>query len=248
MRKFWNFYSSEEENILRIDGYIAETSWFEDGVTPKQFAAELEKVKGDLTVWINSGGGDCFAASRIYTMLKEHSGKVTVKIDGIAASAASVIAMSGDEVLMSPTALMMVHNPASLIFGEVQDLEQGIEMLNEVKESIINAYTLKTGLSRAKLSRMMDSETWFSAKKAVELGFADAMMFDEKTETSEDEAEPFMWNSRSMAAAAVNAMRKKLPIKQAERKPEEPQQHDEPPKPEGVPIESRYKRLSLIPH
>jgi len=234
MRKFWNFSSSEEENVLRIDGYIAETSWFEDDVTPKQFAAELGNVKGDLTVWICSGGGDCFAASQIYTMLKDHDGKITVKVDGIAASAASVVCMAGDEVLMSPTSLLMIHNPASLIFGEVQDLEQGIEMLTQVKESIINAYALKTGLSRVKLAHLMDLETWMSAKKAMELGFADAMLFDGTREATEDDALPFMWNGRSMAVAAVNAMRKKLPQKQVAQKPA------------GATIESLDKRLSLI--
>jgi len=234
MRKFWNFHSSEEENVLRIDGYIAETSWFEDDVTPKQFRAELDAVKGDLTVFINSGGGDCFAASQIYTMLKEHEGRVTVKIDGVAFSAASVIAMSGDEVLMSPTSLMMIHNPATVIFGEVQDLEQGIEMLNEVKESIINAYALKTGLPRAKLARLMDAQTNMNAKKAVELGFADAMLYDSQTQPTEDDEPPFMWNRRSEITAVVNAMRKKLPPKQAEVK--------------GTPIESLDKRLSLIQH
>ena len=188
-------------------------------------------------------GGDCFAASQIYTMLKEHSskvGKITVKIDGIAASAASVIAMSGDEVLVSPTALMMIHNPASLIFGEVEDLEQGIEMLSEVKESIVNAYEIKTGLSRTKISHMMDSETWFSAKKAVDLGFADTMMFDKSTEISADEAESATWNSRSMVAATVNAMRKKLPVKQTKT--------TEPEMPEGISAESLYHRLNLILH
>ena len=145
MRKFWNFESADDKNVLRINGYIAETSWFEDDVTPQQFAAELANIKGDLTVWINSGGGDCFAASQIYTMLKEHNGSVTVKIDGIAFSAASVIAMAADKILMSPTSLLMAHNPATMIFGEVSDLEQAIEMLNAVKESIINAYEQKTG-------------------------------------------------------------------------------------------------------
>jgi ATP-dependent Clp protease protease subunit len=255
MRKFWNFTSggeasaSDEGNVLRIDGYIAETSWFEDDVTPKQFAAELENIKGDLIVWINSGGGDCFAASQIYTMLKEHDGKVTVKIDGIAASAASVIAMSGDTVLISPTALLMIHNPASLIFGEVQDLEHGIEMLNEVKESIINAYALKTGLSRAKISHLMDSETWFSANKAVELGFADAMLYEEAAMSAEgDVAASFMWNGRSEVAAVVNAMRKKLPVKQAARQLEKPPDSKEAGKPAGTEVESLYKRLSLISH
>ena len=227
MRKFWNFSEDEsQENILRIDGYIAEESWFQDDVTPKQFRAELAAIKGDLTVYINSGGGDCFAASEIYTALKEHDGKITVKIDGVAASAASVIAMSGDEVLMSPTSLMMIHNPSSLIFGEVEDLEQGIDMLNEVKESIINAYELRTGLSRTKLSQMMSAETWMNAQKAVELGFADKMMFDGDSVNLESA----MWNKNSMAAAVVNAMRNKLPKKAAS----------------GAAIDGLYKRLSLI--
>jgi len=232
MRKFWNFTSSKKEKVLKIDGYIAEESWFEDDVTPKQFATELAKIKGDLTVYINSGGGDCFAASQIYTMLKEHDGKITVKIDGVAASAASVIAMSGDEVLMSPTSLLMIHNPASMIFGEVEDLEQGIEMLNEVKASIINAYSLKTGLSNVKLSNMMDAETWFSAKKAVEFGFADKMMFDKSQESADEDASPMMWNRHSMATAAVNAMRKKLPPKRNQQNTTD--------------LESLYKRLNLL--
>jgi ATP-dependent Clp protease protease subunit len=228
MRKFWNFSEneSEQENILRIDGYIAEESWFQDDVTPKQLRAELAAIKGDLTVYINSGGGDCFAASEIYTALKEYAGTVTIKIDGIAASAASVIAMSGDVVLMSPTSLMMIHNPSSMIFGEVEDLERGKEMLTEVKESIINAYELRTGIARTKLSHMMNAETWMNARQAVELGFADKMMFDGD---SEFEVEAVMWNRHSMAAAVATAMRKKLPKKQT-----------------GTSAESLYKRLSLL--
>lgn len=209
MRKFWNFTSSENENILRIDGYIAEESWFSDDVTPKQFAAELADIKGDLTVWLNSGGGECFSASQIYTMLREHDGKITVKIDGIAASAASVVAMAGDTVLMSPTSVVMIHNPASFIFGEVADLEQGIEMLTEVKNSIINAYEAKTKLPRSKISEMMDSETWMSAQKAIELGFADDMLF----KSDSTAVDSYMWSSKSAVMATVNAMRQKLPPK-----------------------------------
>jgi len=236
VRKFWNFTADSGENILHIDGYIAEQSWFDDDITPKQFAAELNNVEGNLTLWVNSGGGDCFAASRIYTMLQEHKNskkcKVSVKIDALAASAASVICMAGDEVLMSPTALLMCHNPASLIFGEVTDLEKGIEMLNEVKESIINAYALKTGLDRTKISNMMDSETWMNATKATELGFADGMLYKTENET-DDEASPFMWNSASMVHSVVAAMRKKLPSKTQQIKT-------------GTPIENLDKRLSLL--
>ena len=107
---------------------------------------------GDITVWINSPGGDCVAAAQIYNMLMDYKGNVTVKIDGIAASAASVIAMAGTEVLMSPVSTMMIHNPATVAMGDHNEMQKAIEMLNEVKESIINAYEIKTGLSRAKLS------------------------------------------------------------------------------------------------
>ena len=147
---------------------------------------------GDITVWINSPGGDCVAAAQIYNMLMDYKGNVTVKIDGIAASAASVIAMAGTEVLMSPVSTMMIHNPATVAMGDHNEMQKAIEMLNEVKESIINAYEIKTGLSRAKLSHLMESETWMNANKAVELGFADGIIsrnaFPEK-EDDEDEDE-----------------------------------------------------------
>ncbi len=147
---------------------------------------------GNITVWINSPGGDCVAAAQIYNMLMDYKGNVTVKIDGIAASAASVIAMAGTEVLMSPVSTMMIHNPATVAMGDHNEMQKAIEMLNEVKESIINAYEIKTGLSRAKLSHLMDSETWMNANKAVELGFADGIIarnaFPEK-EDDEDEDE-----------------------------------------------------------
>lgn len=110
---------------------------------------------GNLTVWINSPGGDCVAAAQIYNMLMDYNGNVTVKIDGIAASAASVIAMAGTKVLMSPVSTMMIHNPATVAMGDHNEMQKAIEMLNEVKESIINAYEIKTGLSRAKLSHLM---------------------------------------------------------------------------------------------
>ena len=137
------------------------------------FKDELNAGSGDITVWINSPGGDCVAAAQIYNMLANYKGNVTVKIDGIAASAASVIAMAGSTVLMSPVSMMMIHNPATFAFGDHAEMEKAIEMLDGVKDSIINAYTLKTGMSRAKLSHLMDAETWMDATKAVELGFAD---------------------------------------------------------------------------
>ena len=164
------------ERILHLNGTIAEESWFDDEVTPQLFKDELFAGEGDITVWINSPGGDCVAAAQIYNMLMDYKGSVTVKIDGIAASAASVIAMAGSKVLMSPVSMMMIHNPMTIAFGDSAEMQKAIEMLGSVKDSIINAYEIKTGLSRAKLSHLMDAETWMDANKAVELGFADEVI------------------------------------------------------------------------
>ena len=203
MKKFWNWVKNEDGRTLYFDGYIAQDSWFDDDITPRKFKDELNSGDGDIAVWLNSPGGDVFAASQIYTMLKEYKGKVTVKIDGLAASAASVIAMAGDEIVMSPTACIMIHNPATIIFGEAADLASGIKMLSEVKESIINAYEQRTGLPRGKISNMMDAETWFSAQKAVELGFADKILYAPETQAA---AEGFIFDRLSV----VNTFTKKL--------------------------------------
>lgn len=164
------------ERTLFLNGTIAEDSWFDDDVTPQMFKEELMDGSGDITVWINSPGGDCVAAAQIYNMLREYDGNVTVKIDGIAASAASVIAMAGDKVLMSPVSMMMIHNPMTIAFGDSGEMQKAIDMLAGVKDSIINAYELKTGLSRTRLSHLMDAETWMDANKAIELGFADEII------------------------------------------------------------------------
>ena len=185
MKKFWRWATNRirdqageeaEERALFLNGAIASESWFDDDVTPAIFKDELNSGKGNITVWINSPGGDCFAAAQIYNMLRDYKGHVTVKIDSLAASAASVIAMAGDEVLISPTGMFMIHNPSTVAMGDHGDLEKAIDMLNEVKNSIINAYQAKTGLSRNKLSKLMEDETWMDANKAVEFGFADGMI------------------------------------------------------------------------
>jgi len=163
--------------VLFLNGTIAEESWFDDDVTPALFRDELNAGTGNITVWINSPGGDCVAAAQIYNMLMDYKGDVTVKIDGIAASAASVIAMAGTKVLMSPVSMMMIHNPATIAFGDTAEMQKAINMLAEVKESIMNAYEIKTGMSRTKISHLMDAETWMDAHKAVELGFADDILY-----------------------------------------------------------------------
>ena len=187
MNKFWKWVRNKapdpdnpdkttESRTLFLNGTIAEESWFDDDVTPALFRSDLESGAGDITVWVNSPGGDCFAAAQIYNMLRDYKGKVTVKVDGLAASAASVIAMAGDEVLVSPVSMIMVHNPSTVAIGDTAEMQKAIEMLSEVKASIINAYQAKTGLSRNKLSKLMDEETWMDAGKAVELGFADGVI------------------------------------------------------------------------
>ena len=127
MKKFWNFIKNEDtaETELLFNGPISEDSWYGDEVTPKLFRDELSKISGNLTVWLNSPGGDVFAASQIYTMLRNHKGKVTVKIDALAASAASVVAMAGDETYIAPTAMLMIHDPATIAMGNKSDMEKG---------------------------------------------------------------------------------------------------------------------------
>lgn len=231
MRKFWNWVKNENDRILYFDGYIAQDSWFDDEISPKQFKSELYEAEGDISIFLNSPGGDVFAASQIYTMLKEYPSNVTVKIDGIAASAASVIAMAANQVYMSPVAMMMIHNPATAVFGEAADLKGAIEMLNEVKESIINAYQQKTALSRAKISHMMDAETWFSANKAVELGFADKIMYNDPEGNLD--LQTFMFDKVTVTNTLIQKMPKSKTI---------------PPLSTGVPIEHLDKRLELIKH
>ena len=190
MKKFWNFIRNDAgERVLRLEGPIDEESFWGDEITPRAFREELEAEEGDLTVWINSPGGNVFAAAEIYTMLCDHKGKITVKIDAIAASAASVVAMAGDRVLMSPVAMLMVHDPMTIAMGNAKDMEKAITTLNEVKASIVNAYQRKTGLSRNKISQLMEDETWMNAKKAVDLGFADEILFAKEPETDETEGE-----------------------------------------------------------
>ena len=231
MKKFWNWIRNDSgERTLYLNGVIAEETWWGDEVTPKMFKDDLLSGSGDITVWINSPGGDVFAAAQIYNMLMDYTGQVTVKIDGIAASAASVIAMAGGEVHMSPVSMMMIHNPATIAWGDSEEMLRAKAMLDEVKESIINAYELKTSQSRVKLAHMMDDESWMNANKAVELGFADKIMFSDEAQP-EDTGQGFVFNRM----AVTNSLLSKFP----KQKPE---------KPTGTAIESLDKRLSLLSH
>jgi ATP-dependent Clp protease protease subunit len=219
-KKFWVWRNQADENapearVLELNGTIASESWFDDDVTPQMFKDELFAGEGDITVWINSPGGDCIAASQIYSMLMDYKGSVTVKIDGIAASAASVIAMAGTTVLMAPTALLMIHNPATMAFGDHNEMQKAIEMLSEVKESIINAYELKTGLSRAKLDHLMEDETWMNTKKAIELHFADGMLEDEKKMSADVGA--YQFSSKQVENALLNKITEKTQVSEPKK-------------------------------
>lgn len=188
MEKFWNWIHDDSGGrVLRLEGPIDSESFWGDEITPQSFRDELYAEESDITLWLNSPGGNVFAAAEIYTMIRDYPHKVTVKIASIAASAASVIAMAGNTVEMSPTALLMVHDPSTIAMGNARDMEKAIATLNEVKESIINAYMAKTGLSHNRISKLMSDETWLNARKAVELGFADKILFDEKPEPEKEE-------------------------------------------------------------
>ena len=222
-RKFWNWVKNDadealgapESRTLFLNGEISDETWYGDEVTPALFRDELNAGSGDITVWINSPGGD-----------------VTVKIDGLAASAASVIAMAGTTVLMSPVAMMMIHNPATIAIGDAGEMKKAIDMLSEVKESIMNAYEIKTNLSRARISHLMDAESWFNATKAVELGFADGILFDSPDGQSEEDLEQGQPEAIMFSRMAVtNSLLSKLI----------------PPKPEKkTPIDQLDKRLELL--
>ena len=237
MAKFWNWAKDETsgERTLRLEGIIFDDDFWADifgGTTAKQFRDELNAGKGNVTVWINSDGGDVFAAAEIYNMLKEYGdnhGLITVKIDAIAASAASVIAMAGDFVEISPVGAIFIHNPWTSAEGDSAEMKTVARMLDEVKESIINAYELKTKMPRDKISRLMDAETHMNAYKAVELGFADKVMYtDNQTQT----AQAF---SRR---AVMNCMTDAIKLKLAAEKKATPDNR--------VDAAQRHKNLNLL--
>lgn len=246
-KKFWHWVKNEtpdyfgSDRILYLDGEISDETWFGDEVTPGIFKDELNSGKGNITLWINSPGGDVFAASQIYNMLMEYPYEVNVKIDALAASAASVIAMAGTKICMSPVAMLMIHNPATVAIGDSKDMQKAINMLTEVKESIINAYEIKSGLSRNKISNLMDAETWMNAKEAKRLGFADEILFADGDESSEknsddpDDGEKLMLFSRK---AVTDSLLSKLNLGTRTKKTTE----------NAIPVADLQKRLSLLAH
>ena len=204
MDRFWNFSCAESGRELYLNGPISDVTWFGDEITPAAFREELLASQGDITVWINSPGGCVFAAAEIYTALKEYPGKVSVKIIGMCASAASVVAMAGAEVLMSPVSYMVIHNPATVAIGDSEEMLRAKATLDEIKEGIINAYEAKTKLPRAEISRLMNEESCFNAKKAVQLGFADDVLYENQ---SVNDSAPVIFSRMSV----MNSLLAKIP-------------------------------------
>lgn len=220
MKRFWNWSSENNTPTLTINGTIAPDSWIDDEVSPQVFQDELNQSCGPIDVWLNSPGGDCVAASQIYTMLMSYPNDVNVKIAGIAASAASVIAMAGTKVSMAPTALMMIHNPLTIAAGNRSDMAKAIQQLDETKEGIINAYEIKTGLPRGKIAALMDEQTWMNPNKAIELGFADEVL------NAESVSDSYTYSEHQSTLQILNKLQSK----------------------NHYPIESLQRRLFLLPH
>jgi ATP-dependent Clp protease protease subunit len=256
LRKFWNWVASADGGrTLYLDGAISNETWWGDEITPAIFKEELVGSKGDITVWINSPGGDVFAGAQIYNMLQEYDGKITVKIDGSAASIASVIAMAGDEVLMSPVSTMVIHNPETIAFGDEAEMKRVKDMLAEIKQAIINAYEIKTKLPRNRISALMDNESWMNVKTAMELGFADGMLYSDGATNS---GTPPVFNAvlfspRDLADSLMKKLSPRAadglpPVKPADEKPAADKNQNTPPpaKPDGVSIKALYERLFLL--
>lgn len=210
--KFWKWSNSVSSNNqeLILDGPIASDTWWGDEVTPDLFREELKQHAGDLTVVINSPGGDVFAGLAIYNALVNHNGNVTVRVDGLAASIASVIAMSGDKIIMSPGSMIMIHRPSVYAAGTVDDMEKAKDVLLKIEEGITPIYARRTGLSDEKITELLEAETWMLADKAVELGFADEVS-DVPEKQKQDEG---VQNAMSMNFAFSMSA-----VKQADAKP-----------------------------
>lgn len=181
MRKFWEVRAAEDKPAtgeLLLYGPIGPDDgmdWLFDEVTPKQFKSDLADLGdiAELRVFINSGGGDVFAGQAIHSMLSRHSAKVTVYIDGLAASIASLVAMAGDTVIMPRNAMMMMHDPWTLTIGNAREHRKAADTLDSIMDPMLAAYEAKSGLPPSEIRHLLHAETWLTAKEAVEKGFAD---------------------------------------------------------------------------
>lgn len=174
---FWSMTKNAAKNSgeLVIYGYITEFDWWDEDITPQKFNQDLANL-GDideLVIRINSGGGSVTAGVAIHSMIKRHKAKTTVYIDGWAASIASIIAMAGDKIIMGKGSMLMIHNPSSGAWGEAKDLRKQADVLDQVRESLIDIYEARSSKNRDEIGELLDKETFLSAAEAVEYGFAD---------------------------------------------------------------------------
>ena len=193
--KFWDFIpgtATKPPELLLYGTISSQQSWWEDRVTPAQFNRELAALGEDvpeIIVRINSPGGDVFAANAIYTRLKDHPANITVKIDGWAASAATIIAMAGDTVKIAKNGVFMIHDPAMTVWDtfKAEDFTKLAEELKVIKQSIVNTYAMKTGRTEQEISDFMSEESWWTGDAAVENGFCDELLFEESKTVVENE-------------------------------------------------------------
>lgn len=224
---FWNLKNDAEipeDGVLDIDGEIvAEPGWFTgpDACIARDFRKALKGVK-NVTVHINSPGGDVIAGAEIYSALREHSmngeGSVTVIVTGIAASAASIIAMAGDRILMHPVAYMMIHNPWTVAMGDAKELRKAAKVLDVIAEGLVSTYQARTGKDKEELEKMLANETWMSAATCVEEGFADEI-YGVGSNAAASAVRPTMM---SMKAHGLQEITARMP-----QEPEEPQISEE---------------------
>jgi ATP-dependent Clp protease protease subunit len=182
-KQFWTVRNlSNLKGEIVLYGVISEELWWGDEVTPKQFLSDVYAMGAvnEIDVRINSGGGDVFAAHTIANYLKAHAAKINVYIDGLCASAATIIAMAGDVIKIPTTAMMMIHDPMAGLMGYYNkaELEKVINVMEQIKVSIMESYKAKTSLSDEELYTLMENETWLTGKEAVEKGFADELLYD----------------------------------------------------------------------
>lgn len=215
VKKFWNFVANQEDNTaeLLLYGEISEYSWYGDEITPEVFNNDLKAIGAvdEIIVRINSGGGDVFAAVAIYTRLKEHKAKITVKIDGWCASAATIIAMAGDTIEISVGGIFMIHDPLVGLRGyyNASELNKMSNELETIKQSIVNCYMTVTEMSEEEIKNLMAEEKWFTGEEAVEAGFCTAVMFCEVKTTIEN-MEKIIVNSVEISLEGFQTVPKEL--------------------------------------
>lgn len=224
-KKFWKWNNAVEGkgSELIIEGVVSDMTWFGDEVTPKELRDELAKQSGDITVSLNSGGGDVFAGVAMYNALMEYEGNVIVRVDGLAASIASVIAMAGDKIIMSPGSMMMIHKPWTMAIGDANEMEKVKEILDGIEKSIVPIYEKRTGKKKEEIEELLNAETWLTAEEAVEMGFADELIEAKPKSSFSDAFKAFNSQLAISMSASQKSLKEALELKLEEVEVETPE-------------------------